>query len=162
VAARVLDRCTVPGRGSHRPTCRPDKASRVGSPCSDNGAADQPPIAIGDEGRSGGRAIRRRAQAPVAVFAPWVPIGASRPYFAGTLVDQRALLNHSCETCARGHPRVHRWAACSSAGEREGAWATEAHAPTRRSTALREQGMSWRKIAATLQVPVTTVVEGCR
>jgi DNA invertase Pin-like site-specific DNA recombinase len=27
---------------------------------------------------------------------------------------------------------------------------------------LREQGMSWRKIAARLGVPVTTVVEGCR
>jgi hypothetical protein len=27
---------------------------------------------------------------------------------------------------------------------------------------LREQGMSWRKIAAKLNVPVTTVVEGCR
>jgi hypothetical protein len=27
---------------------------------------------------------------------------------------------------------------------------------------LREQGMSWRKISATLQVPVTTVVEACR
>jgi DNA invertase Pin-like site-specific DNA recombinase len=27
---------------------------------------------------------------------------------------------------------------------------------------LREQGMSWRKIAVELKVPVTTVVEGCR
>jgi DNA invertase Pin-like site-specific DNA recombinase len=27
---------------------------------------------------------------------------------------------------------------------------------------LREQGMSWRRIAAKLQVPVTTVVEACR
>jgi hypothetical protein len=27
---------------------------------------------------------------------------------------------------------------------------------------LREAGMSWRKIAARLKVPVTTVVEGCR
>jgi DNA invertase Pin-like site-specific DNA recombinase len=27
---------------------------------------------------------------------------------------------------------------------------------------LREAGMSWRRIAAELQVPVTTVAEGCR
>jgi len=27
---------------------------------------------------------------------------------------------------------------------------------------LRESGMSWRKIAVELKVPVTTVVEGCR
>ena len=27
---------------------------------------------------------------------------------------------------------------------------------------MRDGGMSWRKIAAELQVPVTTVVEGCR
>jgi DNA invertase Pin-like site-specific DNA recombinase len=27
---------------------------------------------------------------------------------------------------------------------------------------LRAEGMSWRKIAARLKIPVTTVVEGCR
>jgi hypothetical protein len=31
-----------------------------------------------------------------------------------------------------------------------------------KARALREEGMSWRKIAAKLEVPVSTVVDACR
>jgi hypothetical protein len=54
------------------------------------------------------------------------------------------------------------------AGVQDGQGQREAVGAARRvfrrdeAVGLREGGMSWRKIAAELRVPVTTVVEGCR